>query len=330
MLGDYLQLDPYNLVAVNSCTSAITLVLHLSGVTAGDEVITTPMTCTATNEPILHTGARLRWADVDLDTGNIDPSSILPLINERTKAIVAVHWGGIPCDLDTLSEIAEKHDCVLIEDAAHALGASYHERPIGHHGHFVCFSFQAVKLITTGDGGVLACREPMVAQRARRLRWYGIDRDRRAEFGEDYPIDELGFKFHMNDIAAAIGISAMPHLSELLEHRAQIATLYDTELSSCEGIHLLSRAQHLTSANWLYTLRVERRNDFRRALAEAGIETSPVHQRNDQYTAFPPLEPDYPLPGLEAFTQQMVCIPIGHWVTLEDAERIVSVIREGW
>lgn len=147
-----------NVLAVNSGTSALQLALRLAGV-AGGEVVTTPMTCFATNAAIVSEGAIPVWADIDPATGNIDPSDILQKITKKTKAIMAIHWGGAPCEIDKINKIASKYNLPVIEDAAQALGSEYAGKPIGSHSDFVAFSFQAIKIINTVDGGLLATKK---------------------------------------------------------------------------------------------------------------------------------------------------------------------------
>jgi perosamine synthetase len=144
-----------NVVPLNSCTSALTLALKLSGVKPGDEVISTSMTCVASNTPIHNLGAKIVWADIDSKTGNIDPNNIEKLITNKTKAVLCVNWSGIPCELDQLRAICKKHNLKLIQDAAHSLGAKFNNKQIHHSADYTCYSLQAIKHITSGDGGML-------------------------------------------------------------------------------------------------------------------------------------------------------------------------------
>jgi dTDP-4-amino-4,6-dideoxygalactose transaminase len=292
----------------------------------GDEVITTPVTCVATNMPILLAKANPVWADINPYTGNIEPKSIAQRVTEKTKAIVIVDWGGLPCDLDEISSIASEYQIPVIEDAAHALGAEYGNRKIGAHADFVCFSLQAVKAITTGDGGALVCRNADDFERAKRLSWYGIGRQLRLT---NYDILEPGYKYIMNDIVAAIGIAQLAHLDDLLLIRRRNATTYDKRLRSIMGISTVPKEPKKLSSNWLYTVFVEKRDDFIEMLQHHGISASIVHKRNDHYSVFRPfLRED--LPGVDKFSETMACIPVGHWVSQEDVYFISDAIQEGW
>jgi perosamine synthetase len=166
-------------LSLSSGTHGLSLALRLAGVGVGDEVITTPLTCTATNMPILQAGADIVWADVKEDF-NIDPESIEDLITEKTKAIIVVHWGGYPCDMKKIYAIVRKHiGLKIIEDCAHAYGSSYLGHPMGdcYYSDYAMFSFQAIKHLTTVDGGALCCKFERDYKRGKLLRWYGIDRE---------------------------------------------------------------------------------------------------------------------------------------------------------
>ena len=200
-------------VAVNSGTSALHLALAIAGVGPGDEVILPPQTFVASAHAILMCGATPVFADIQPSTGNVDPASVRMRITSRTKAIMPVHWGGYPCDMDEIAAIAQEDDVAVVEDAAHALGATYKGKPVGTLSRFTAFSFQAIKHLTTGDGGALCCQREEDHQAARRRRWFGIDRERDQPsiLGERvYDLNEIGFKYHMNDVAAAVGLAISP------------------------------------------------------------------------------------------------------------------------
>ena len=208
-----------NTCLVNSCTSALTLAYHASNLSPGDEVITTAMTCMATNEPLHQTGAKIVFADIDPNTGNIDPESVKKKITSKTKLIVGVHWAGQPFDIDEISSIAKENNIKVVEDAAHALGARYNDKRIGSHSDFVCFSFQAIKHMTTVDGGSISCNNKQDSERIRRLKWFGLDRKFSGGSRWEQDIVECGYKMHMNNINAVIGIEQMKHVDFIVgEH----------------------------------------------------------------------------------------------------------------
>lgn len=320
-------LGVHRVVTVNSGTAALHLALRLAGVGPGDEVVSTPMTCIATNSPILALGGRALWADVDPWTGNISPEDVARKCTRRTKAIVAVHWGGYPCDLGQLAQIARDWSIPLIEDASHALGSEYLGRRIGGHSDFVCFSFQAIKMLTTGDGGALVCKSAADDHRARRLRWFGLDR--RIEMNEcrwEQPIDEHGYKFHMNDIAATIGCEQLRYLDANLDKHRAHAAQYDDVLKNFRAVRPLRRSVDRRSAHWLYTVRVPQRASLIAHMRSAGVAASRVHVRNDRYAMFAPSASDG-LVGVDAFDAEQVNIPCGWWLSPGDVNVVIDALR---
>ena len=204
--------------AVNSCTAALHLSLLAAGVGPGDEVITTAMTFCATANAILHSGATPVLADVDPRTMNIDPGSVRERLTERTRAIVPVHFAGRPCDMDALGRIVAEHDLRMIEDCAHAIETEYRDRPAGTFGDFGCFSFYATKNVTTGEGGMVLCRDAERIARIKVLALHGLSQDAWRRFGDDgyrqYYATELGFKYNMMDLQAAIGLHQLERVDK--------------------------------------------------------------------------------------------------------------------
>ena len=311
--------------AFSSGTAALHTALLLAGVGPGDEVVTTAMTAEPTNLAILHAGARVVWADVDPRNGNIDPESVAEQITGRTKAILAVHYGGIPAPLGRLTAVAEQAGLPLIEDAAHALGASYGGRPVGTHSRFVVFSLQAIKHMTTVDGGVLTLQREDDDRRARLLRWFGIDREAART---EVDVELVGFKYHMNNVTATIGLVALDHIEPVLARHAENGRFFDRELAGVDGAELCAWDDAAEPAYWLYTILVERRDELVRLLAERGIAAGTVHRRNDLHSVFASSRRE--LPGLDEFDARMLHLPCGWWVTDDDRERIVDVLRSGW
>jgi len=315
-------------VAVNSCTSAIHLALILAEVQDGDEVITTPLTCPAANIPILYRRAKAVFADLQKETLNIDPKSITQKMTSRTKAILAVHWGGQPCDMAEIDAIAKKEGLVVIEDAAQALGATYQGKPIGALSDLTCFSFQAVKLITSGDGGMLTTIHPAYAKRAKLLRWYGMDRNSKGSLYDKHTITEVGYKYHMNDIVATMVSTQLDAFPLISSRRNEIVTRYRKELASVPGLTLLEQKKDRTNAHCLFTIRVEKREDFIQHLAQQEVEAHLVHVRCDIFPIFGGKRQD--LPVLNEVESQYVSIPLHNHLTEEDITKIIRTIREGW
>ena len=318
-------------VAVNSCTSALSLALALLDISPGDEIITTAQTFVATSHVIMAAGARPVYADVQYLTGNIDPSDITNRITPRTKAILLVHWAGYPCDMDEILSIATHHNLPIIEDAAQAFGAEYHSQKIGSISPITCFSFQAVKQLTTVDGGILCIQDGQLAESARRRRWFGIDRIKRKPtlLGEpEWNITEVGYKYHMNDVVASLGTVHLDEFPKIHRRLGDISALYRTELANVPGLTLFESKPDRESAYWTFCVHVERRNDFARAIQSRGIDTSVVHLRIDKNTIFGPKRTD--LPNLERLTNTMICLPLHYMLTDEDAKQVIDSVQKGW
>ena len=325
------QLAPWfgsdNVLALNNGTAALQLALRLANVGYGDEVISTAMTCTATNEPILVMGAKIVWADIDPWTGNIDPKDVVRKITPKTKAIMCVHWGGYPCDLDELNIIAAEHDLKLIEDACHAFGSTYHGKPIGSHSDFVCFSFQAIKEMTTVDGGALVCKSKQDRERGRLLRWYGIDRkSKRRDLRCEDDILEYGYKFHMNDVTAVIGLEQLKYVDDNIDKRLRNAAKYDQTFKNLEAVKPLRYKNDRSGSCWLYTVRAKNRQKFMEHMKNAGITVSQVHARNDKHTMFRDFRTQ--LPGVDEFTSEQVSIPVGWWLSDKDLAHVINAVLE--
>jgi len=321
------RLGTTRVITVNSGTSALHLACHMSVDGAADaEIITTPMTNMATNTSIVQNGARIVWADIDPLTGNIDPDEIEAAITDKTRAIMMVHWGGSACDIDRICEIGRAQGIPVIEDAAHALGSKYQGQPIGQHSDFVAFSFQAVKHVTTGDGGCLVCKAPEHDARGRLLRWYGIDRAMREDIDLRCEMDvaEAGYKFHMNDIAAATGRENLKHLDWILMRHRDNARFYDSAFRGANNITVVPENPDGTAAYWIYTIHVANRDELMQELQKLGIGSSKVHARNDTHSTFARFE--RPLPKCEKFNRTHLCIPVGWWVSESDRERVAEAV----
>jgi len=316
-----------NVLTLNNGTAALQLALRLANVGYGDEVVSTSMTCSATNEPILAMGGRIIWADIDPWTGNIDPKDVAKRITPKTKAIMCVHWGGYPCELDELNAVAAEHGVKLIEDACHAFGSTYHGKPIGSQSDFACFSFQAIKEMTTVDGGALVCKSKADCERGRLLRWYGIDRRaKRSDLRCEADIVEYGYKFHMNDVTAVIGLEQLKYVGKTIEKHRANAARYDEAFKNLEAVRPLRYRNDRCSSHWLYTMRVKDRPKFMEHMKRAGITVSQVHARNDTHTMFKDFKVN--LPGVDEFTAEQVSIPVGWWLTEKDVSYIIKTVSK--
>ena len=344
-----------NVLTFNSATSAEHLAYHLlkmpyiyhipneygtstiqwPGLQQGDEVLTTALTCTATNWPILANGLKLRWVDVDPTTMNICLKDLESKLNEKTKIVTIVHWGGYPVDLVELKNIQTRYrqkygfEFMIIDDAAHSFGSKLDGQLIGTYDTITTFSLQAIKHITSVDGGFWITPYKELNERARLTRWYGIDREGpRTDCRCEADIPEWGFKFHMNDVCATVGIENLKHADMIIGTHKANGQYYNNALQNTDGVTLLENDIRKESAYWLYTMRVERRDDFMRYMLENGIVTSRVHERNDKHTCTAEFRED--LPNVDLVTNDMISIPVGWWVTNENREFIVDTIKRGW
>lgn len=324
------------LVLTNACTSALTLALKIAGVGPGTEVITTPMTCIATNTPIENLGGRIVWADIDPHSGLIDPEDVARKITPATRAIMAVAWAGTPCDLDALDAIAAERGVKLIHDAAHAYGATWRGRPLSEFADFTCYSFQAIKHLSCGDGGAIVCRDADDHHLASKLKWFGYDRDAHKDEkgdwkGQSWSADiepgEVGYKYNMNNIAAAIGLSQIPFIDSILRAHRRNARVYHKAFEDSASIRSVTIPDHAKSSYWVYTARIAddratRRDVLLRELNREGIAAGLVHLPNDDYSAFAPYKSD--LPGVRRFAKCQISLPCGWWLTEDDCRHIAD------
>jgi len=307
-----------NLLTLNSGTSALHLAYHLIGLDALDTVIVSPMTCFATIAPLVHLGAAIEWADVDPTTGLIDPASVeRSALLLETRAIVAIDWAGTRCDYAALRAAAP--NIPIVEDAAHAFGSS-------GDADYVCFSFQAIKHLTCGDGGAIVVPADQL-DRARLLRWFGLDRRSKVDFRAGQDIAEAGFKFHMNDLAAAIGRANLPVAIDGVELHRQNARRMWTAIaneiarSGNDRVELPPLATE-RSSYWFFPILVADRAGFQAFMRERAIETSQVHRRCDEHSCVARFRRS--LPGLDRFAARQLALPCGAWLNDLDLEQIVD------
>lgn len=313
-----------NVLATSSGTAALHIAMLLADVRFGDEVITTSMTAEPTNTTILQVGAIPIFADVDPLTGNLDPKAVELVITSKTKAICVVHYAGYPADLNGLRSIADRYGIKLIEDCAHALGALYAGVPVGTIGDFAIFSFQAIKHMTTIDGGALVMKDASGMDDAKRLRWFGLAKGvPRTEVN----IKRLGFKYNMNNVSATIGLQQLSSINSLLDRHRLNGKFFDKALQGIDGIVPAKIEDAADPTYWLYTILAEDSDEVEHCLNSNGISASKLHRPNHLHSIFESYR--QPLPGLDSFYQRLVHIPCGWWVTDEDREHISSLLKRG-
>jgi perosamine synthetase len=326
-------------IAVNSGTAALHLALDAIGIQEGDEVIVPTMTFTATAEVVLYFKAKPVLVDCEPDTLNLDPAKIEAAITPRTKAIVPVHMAGQSCDMDEILKIAKKHNLRVIEDAAHALPASYRGRPVGTIGDITCFSFYATKTITTGEGGMVTTENPKWAERMRIMSLHGISHDAWKRYTKEgswcYEVLYPGFKYNLTDLAAAIGSEQLKKCSEFWQARRRIAGIYAQAFADLEAVQVpvcrpdVQHAWHL----FIIKLDLERlkinRSQFIEALREKQIGTSvhfiPLHLHPYYRDEFGYKPADFP--NASAVFEQIFSLPIYPRMSEPAVERVVEAVE---
>lgn len=316
-------------IAVGSGTDALHLSYLLAGVGPGDEVLAPVFTCTATNIPLLYIGANIKFVDIDPLTLNISVNDIKNKITKNTKAIICVHYGGLPCDMDEIHEIAKYYRIPVIEDAAHALGAKYKDQFIGNLSEFTMFSFQAIKHLTTGDGGLVTFSDKSLLQLSKRLRWFGIDREDKQKGIWENDIRDIGYKYQMTDISASIGLAGLEEFDETLAHRKNLFKRYLTNLESNPKLKIVNdRDERKSHAAWLFTILVDNREKLQLKLRESNIESGQVHYRNDRYSIFKESGKNHP--NMDLVENNYLVLPLHTKISINDVDKICGVINSGW
>jgi dTDP-4-amino-4,6-dideoxygalactose transaminase len=330
------QVQGRHAVAVSSCTAALHLAMLVAGIGPGDEVVVPSLSFVATANSVRYVGARPVFADVDQDSLALTAETIEPLLTPKTRAVLLVHQAGTPADIDDVQALCERHGLELFEDAACAVGATYHSRPIGGHTRMAAFSFHPRKLITTGEGGMLVCRDAEDADRARRLREHAMDisaADRHRAHGvviERYL--ETGFNYRMTDIQAAIGLVQLSRLADILRRRRELGRRYDDWLTEMTGLRVPRRPawglpnfqsywveltpDWPTTRDQLLSLMLEHGVSLRRGIMAAHREPAYVE------------EGSAPLPVTDRITDRSVILPLFHQMTNEQQRHVVTVLGE--
>jgi len=301
-------------VAVNSCTSALHLAYLLAGAKKDTEVIAPVFTCSATIHAIMHTGATPVFADIKNDF-TIDPKDVAKKITKKTVAVVAVDYSGKRCDYKEL----KKFGLPIIADKAQSL--SYDKA-----ADYNCFGFQAIKLMTTCDGGMLITKTKKDYDRAKRLRWFGIDRNK--SFKEKNTrevassVEEVGYKYQMTDVDACFGLAALKHIKADLKYRQKLVNSYNKLLLDTKGIKIVDNTD---SDNWLYTILVDNRNKFFELMNQNDIEVSMAHARIDDVAVFKKYKNK--CPNMDSLESQYVCLPLNPKITIRDVAHICKIIK---
>ena len=317
-------------VGLNSATAALHLALLLADV-KGKEVITTPNTFVSTNHAILYNGGIPVFADIEPDTLNIDPDSIEKRITKKTRAIVCVHFGGHACQMDRIMRLARKHKLIVVEDTAHGCGSTYKGKKLGTIGHFGAFSFHAVKNLAMGEGGALVCRDKKTSERIRRLRWLGInkgtwDRAKSTKYAWEYDVPEVGFKCHLHDISAAIGLVQLSRLDGMNGKRRALWHRYCDKLAGLPGLELPVMHDYTVSACHNYVIKHANRDKLHEFLNKRNISTGMHYIPNNFYDMYRDCKG--PTPVCHAAWKTLLSLPLFPTLTRKQQDVVIASVKE--
>lgn len=326
-------------IAVHSCTAALHLSLVAAGVGEGDEVITVPLTFGSTLNVIVHVGATPVLVDVDRDSMNMDPEKLEAAITPKTKAIMPVHFAGRPCEMDAIRRIAKKHKLIVIEDAAHAIGASYRGTMVGAISDYTCFSFYAGKNIAVGEGGMVTTNSAKNADTIKLYSLHGMTKDAWNRYAKDgkahYDFMYPGFKYNMMDLQAALGVHEMKKITQINARRKKI---WDRYMDAFKDLPVTLPApipEHMTHARHLFTLLIDKkesgmtRDTFMQKLRElqvgSGIHFLPIHLSSYYKKRFKFKKGDFP--NAEYIGERTVSLPSGHVLTDAEVGQVIEAVR---
>lgn len=320
-----------NVIAVNTGTSALHIALDGFGITAGDEVIVPSLTFCADIQAITALGAAPVFCEVDPDTLNVDPNDIRERITPRTRAIMPVHYRGQVCDMDALLDIAGQHNLIVIEDAAHAFGSSYKGQKVGSFGHAACFSFDPIKNLTCGEGGAVVLQDNDIAEQIRRKRILGIDKDTWHRYRNQrtwfYEVTTQGYRYHMSNINAAIGLAQLKKLDRFLDRKRALVASYNQKLADLTDIQVIDMDLDQT-APFTYIIKVlnGRRDQAIPFLAERGVGAGVHYIANHIQPFFAPYAE--PMPVTEKLWKQILTLPLHAEMTEADVDTVVSALTD--
>ena len=319
-----------HVVCTSDMTHALALALHLSGVGAGDEVLTLAFSCVSSNSAISLVGAKPVWVDIDPKTASMSVADLEHAMTPRCKAVTMYHVAGYPGPVAQIAEFCKQRDLVFIEDCNNALGATLDGAPVGQASSYAVYSFYPNRQINAIDGGALVCPNGDTASRASKLRRFGIDaktfRDALGEINAASDIPEVGWPAPFNNLNAALGLSQLPELKEQLARTHIIVDRMQSQLRYLQGITAVQPIEGGTSAYWVMLLLVEQRDQLLTRLKQRGVDCSKLHLRNDIYSGFGASRRS--LPGTDIFMNQVLAVPCGWWLSDDQADTIVAAIRE--
>ena len=318
-----------NVVTVNDMSSAIQIALRLIGVGPGDEVLAASYACMSTNAPIATSGATAVWVDIDPQTGTLDPEDLERAITPRSKAVIVYHLAGYPADIQRIAEICQERGLKLIEDCNNAMLATVDGKQIGSFSDFAIYSFYPNRQINATEGGALCCRRAEDAERAIKLRRYGIDLTRfRDPHGEIYPdcdIPEVGWAATLNNLCSAIGYAQLGGVEERITQTRRVAARLAQELSQISGVEVISPRYGAVPSYWAFLIKLPNRDQVLAELKQRGVQASKLHQRTDSYSGFVARPRD--LPNTAHFLDQVLGLPCGWWLSDDQVTQIIDMVH---
>lgn len=318
-----------NVVTVNDMSSAIQIALRIIGVGPGDEVLAASYACMSTNAPIATSGATAIWVDIDPHTGTLDPAALERAITPRSKAVIVYHLAGYPADIRRIAKICQERGLKLIEDCDNALLATVDGQQVGGFGDFAVFSFYPNRQINATEGGALCCRSAADAERAIKLRRYGIDlsrfRDPQGEIDPKCDIPEVGWAATLNNLCSAIGYAQLDDVAGRIAKTRRVAERLTHELTQIRGIEVIPPQHGASPSYWAFLVKLRNRDMISAGLKKHGAQVSKLHQRTDLYSGFTAMPQD--LPNTKHFLEQVLCLPCGWWMSEEDIDAMVSMLR---
>lgn len=317
------------MVSVNDMSSAILLALRLSGVNAGDDVLTTSYACMSTNAPIANIGAKPVWVDVDANTGLMDPDALERAITPKSKAVIVYHLAGYPADICRIAEICAARGLKLIEDCDNALFATVDGEQVGGFGDFGIYSFYPNRQINATEGGALYCKREEDARRAVLMRRYGIDltrfRDALGEINAECDIPEIGWAATLNNLCSAIGCTQLEGAPHRVARAREVAARYQAAFANLPGVDVVPPHPEAVPAYWAFLLTVDRRDEVLALMKQDGVQVSKLHHRTDTYSGFG--VPTRALPQTQSFLDRVLSLPCGWWLDDEDVEYVIAAMK---
>jgi len=320
-----------NVIAVNTGTSALHIALYSMGIKSGDEVILPSLTFASSPQAVLMCAAKVVFCDIEEDTLNMCVADVKKKITRKTKAIMPVHYSGLPCDMNSILALAKKHGLRVVEDAAHAFGSIYNGKKIGSFGDATCFSFDPIKLITCGEGGAVVTDDDTLAEKIVRKRILGIDKDTYNRYKHKrnwfYEVRELGYRYHMSNINAAIGIAQMDKIEGFLKRKREISAMYDEGLKDVKMIGLIKKDYaDVAPFNYIIKVKGNKRDELMTFLHDKGVDTGVHYIPNHTQPFFKQHRTS--LPKTEKIAGQILTLPLYCDMTDKDVGHVVSSIRE--